>query len=115
MSEGAYVTSSSSVIAKLTKISPLKIEFSIPESYAAEVQDGTPILFRMEKNGMMQNYKATVYAVESKVDMATRTGREYLTRPLYLRRDQQAGDQGRFSHPQRGRYPRDGKRHRLLI
>ena len=73
VSEGAYVTSSSSVIAKLTKISPLKIEFSIPESYAAEVQDGTPILFRMEKNGMMQNYKATVYAVESKVDMATRT------------------------------------------
>ena len=81
MSEGAYVTSSSSVIAKLTKISPLKIEFSIPESYAAEVQDGTPILFRMEKNGMMQNYKATVYAVESKVDMATRTLKVRATYP----------------------------------
>ena len=81
VSEGAYVTSSSSVIAKLTKISPLKIEFSIPESYAAEVQDGTPILFRMEKNGMMQNYKATVYAVESKVDMATRTLKVRATYP----------------------------------
>ena len=81
VSEGAYVTSSSSVIAKLTKISPLKIEFSIPESYAAEVQDGTPILFRMEKDGMMQNYKATVYAVESKVDMATRTLKVRATYP----------------------------------
>ena len=70
-----------SVIAKLTKISPLKIEFSIPESYAAEVQDGTPILFRMEKDGMMQNYKATVYAVESKVDMATRTLKVRATYP----------------------------------
>ena len=69
------------VKAKLTKISPLKIEFSIPESYAAEVQDGTPILFRMEKNGMMQNYKATVYAVESKVDMATRTLKVRATYP----------------------------------
>ena len=81
VSEGAYVTSSSSVIAKLTKISPLKIEFSIPESYAAEVHDGTPILFRMEKGGMMQNYKATVYAVESKVDMTTRTLKVRATYP----------------------------------
>ena len=59
----------------------MKIEFSIPESYAAEVQDGTPILFRMEKDGMMQNYKATVYAVESKVDMATRTLKVRATYP----------------------------------
>lgn len=74
VSEGAYVTSSSSVIAKLTKISPLKIEFSIPESYSAEVREGTPIVFRMETDGgLMRDYKATVYAVESKVDLSTRT------------------------------------------
>lgn len=74
VSEGAYVTSSSSVIAKLTKISPLKIEFSIPESYSSEVREGTPIVFRMETNGgLMRDYKATVYAVESKVDLSTRT------------------------------------------
>lgn len=105
VSEGAYVTSSSSVIAKLTKIFPLKIEFSIPESYAAEVQDGTPILFRMEKDGMMQNYKATVYAVESKVDMATRTLKVRATYPnpgentypaVIPPSSQQAGDQGRI-------------------
>lgn len=74
VSEGAYVTSSSSVIAKLTKISPLKIEFSIPESYSSDVHNGTPIVFSMETDGgLMKDYKATVYAVESKVDMSTRT------------------------------------------
>jgi membrane fusion protein (multidrug efflux system) len=35
----------------------------------------------MEKDGMMQNYKATVYAVESKVDMATRTLKVRATYP----------------------------------
>lgn len=73
VSEGAYVTSSSSVIAKLTKISPLKIEFSIPERYASEIRDGSPIVFRMERGGLLHEYKATVYAVESKVDTETRT------------------------------------------
>lgn len=81
VSEGTYVTSSSSEIAKLTKITPLKIEFSIPESYASEVRDGTPIVFRMEKDGMLQNYNATVYAVESKVDMTTRTLKVRATYP----------------------------------
>lgn len=81
VSEGSYVTSSSSVIAKLTKISPLKIEFSIPESYSSEVHDGTPIVFRMEKEGLMQNYNASVYAVESKVDMTTRTLKVRATYP----------------------------------
>ncbi|WP_455628661.1 efflux RND transporter periplasmic adaptor subunit [Parabacteroides chinchillae] len=81
VSEGAYVTSSSSVIAKLTKISPLKIEFSIPESYASEVKDGSPIVFRMEKDGLLHDYKATVYAVESKVDTDTRTLRVRATYP----------------------------------
>ena len=35
----------------------------------------------LEKDGMMQNYKATVYAVESKVDMATRTLKVRATYP----------------------------------
>lgn len=74
VSEGAYVSSSSSVVAKLTKLSPLKIEFSIPESYSSQVSNGTPILFRMEdEGGRMQDHKATVYAVESKIDESTRT------------------------------------------
>lgn len=73
VSEGAY-TSPTTVIAKLTKISPLKIDFSVPESYAMDVVEGTPILFRLESaDGLLREYHAKVYAVESKVDEATRT------------------------------------------
>lgn len=73
VSEGAY-TSPSTVIAKLTKISPLKIDFSIPERYSAEVKNGTRIAFSLERNdGAMEKFYATVYAVESKVDLETRT------------------------------------------
>lgn len=73
VSEGAYA-SPTTVITKLTKISPLKIEFSIPERYAPDVTDGTPIIFRMNTpGGVMQDYQATVYAVESKIAEETRS------------------------------------------
>jgi membrane fusion protein (multidrug efflux system) len=73
VSEGAYATPST-VVANLTKISPLKIEFSIPESYAPDVSEGTVISFYMESsNKMIQKYDAKVYAVESKVALETRT------------------------------------------
>lgn len=73
VSEGAYA-SPTTVITKLTKISPLKIEFSIPERYSTDVKDGTPIIFRMNTaGGILQDYKATVYAVESKIEKATRS------------------------------------------
>ena len=81
VSEGAYA-SPSTVITKLTKISPLKIEFSVPERYSADIKDGTPIVFRMNSSvGMMQDYKATVYAVESKIDEATRSLKVRATYP----------------------------------
>ena len=73
VSEGAYA-SPSIVISKLTRISPLKIEFSIPERYAEDIVDGTRIVFKMNTSGgALQDYNATVYAVESKVDEATRS------------------------------------------
>ncbi len=70
VSEGAYA-SPTTVIATLTKISPLKINFSIPEKYAGEVKKGTRLSFSMD--GKLANYDATVYATESKVDPETRT------------------------------------------
>ncbi len=73
VSEGAYATPST-VVANLTKISPLKIEFSIPERYAADVSDGTNITFYMEGiSGMVKEYQAKVYAVEGKVALETRS------------------------------------------
>lgn len=60
----------------------MKIEFSVPERYSADIKDGTPIVFKMNTSvGMMQDYKATVYAVESKIDEATRSLKVRATYP----------------------------------
>ena len=73
VSEGAYVTPAT-VIVNLTKISPLKIEFSINEYYATDVSNGTNIAFYMQNTeGKEQKYNATVYAVESEIEPNTRT------------------------------------------
>lgn len=73
VSEGAYATPST-VVANLTKISPLKIEFSISERYAPDVKNGTDISFYMEgTSGMVQKHNAKVYAVEGKVTLDTRS------------------------------------------
>lgn len=70
VSEGAYA-SPSVVVARLTKISPLKIDMYIPERYADDIKVGTPLTFTVE--GQNNTYKASVYAKESEVDMETRT------------------------------------------
>ncbi|MDR0927325.1 MAG: efflux RND transporter periplasmic adaptor subunit [Ignavibacteria bacterium] len=70
LSEGQYVDPTR-FLAKLTKISPLKIEFSINERQANDVIEGTRVKFRLQGNS--EQYEATVYAVESEVDTKTRT------------------------------------------
>jgi membrane fusion protein (multidrug efflux system) len=81
VSEGAYATPST-VIAKLTKISPLKIEFSIPERYASDVKEETVVTFSLEtSDGVLRDFRAKVYAVESKVDMVTRSLKVRATYP----------------------------------
>ena len=70
VSEGAYA-SPSVVVAKLTKISPLKIDLFVPERYASQIRPGTPLSFTVE--GRNETFRAEVYAQESKVDIATRT------------------------------------------
>ena len=47
VSEGAYA-SPSVVVAKLTKISPLKIDFFVPERYANQIKPGTRLSFTIE-------------------------------------------------------------------
>lgn len=70
VSEGAYA-SPSVVVAKLTKIQPLKIDFFVPERYASQIKPGTPLSFTVEGNN--QTYNASVYATESQVDLSTHT------------------------------------------
>jgi membrane fusion protein (multidrug efflux system) len=71
-SQGGYVTSSN-LIATLQQLDPIKLEFTVPEKYASDIKEGTRIEFSVE--GSEQTYKATVYAMESAVDVNTRTVR----------------------------------------
>ncbi|MDR2621689.1 MAG: efflux RND transporter periplasmic adaptor subunit [Dysgonamonadaceae bacterium] len=63
VSEGAYA-SPATVIASLTKIIPLKIEFSVPERYMNMIYPGSPIEFQIDKD----TYAASVYAVNSRIE-----------------------------------------------
>jgi membrane fusion protein (multidrug efflux system) len=78
VSEGAFATPSTT-ITKLTKISPIKLDFPIPERYAEDIVSGTDVTFRV--TGSLVDYPAKVYAVESKVDMNTRSLRARATYP----------------------------------
>ncbi|MDR0364234.1 MAG: efflux RND transporter periplasmic adaptor subunit [Bacteroidales bacterium] len=70
VSEGSYA-SPTTIIARLTKIKPLKLEFSINERYANDIKSGTLLSFTVE--GDLDDYTASVYAVEPQVDLQTRT------------------------------------------
>ena len=70
VSEGQYVDPTNK-IAILTKISPLKIEFSINERQANSIKEGTKIKFHLQDD--LQVYEASVYAIESMLDAKTRT------------------------------------------
>lgn len=70
LSEGAFVTTATK-ISRLVKSSPIKIEFAVSEKYASEVKPGFPLTFSIE--GSETIYNATVYAVDPKTDIDTRT------------------------------------------
>ncbi len=70
LSEGSYATPSTK-IARLVKISPIKLVFSIPERYADEVSIGFPVTFTMD--GSNDVFNAEVYAVEPKVEQLTKS------------------------------------------
>jgi len=81
LSEGAYANSSTK-IAKLIKITPLKVEFSIPGKYAQEIKIGYPITFKVNNN----YFDASVYAVDPKIDIETRT---LVLRALYPNKNEE--------------------------
>ncbi len=70
VSVGAY-TSPSTVVAKLTSLTPIKIEFSVPERYATDIQKGTNLEFKVD--GKLEPFTAKVYATESSLDSETHT------------------------------------------
>lgn len=70
ISPGTYITPTV-LVAKLVNTSKLKITFSIPEKYAAEVKSGSVIDFKV--SGSDKTYNAKIYAIEPEVAVATRT------------------------------------------
>lgn len=70
ISLGAYATPQT-VVSKLTRITPLKVEFAVPERYAAQVNAGTALEFHID--GSLTTYRANVYAKESAIDTETHT------------------------------------------
>jgi membrane fusion protein, multidrug efflux system len=70
VSEGAYI-SPSTAIATLYNISPAKIDFAIPGRYSTQVAPGKKIRFTIE--GDLKLFEGQVYAIEPRIDPATRT------------------------------------------
>lgn len=70
ISLGAYASPSTQV-SKLTCITPLKVEFSVPERYSSEMREGLPLEFSID--GSLNTYKAKVYASESAINTNTHT------------------------------------------
>ena len=70
VSEGTFL-SPQTTIATLQDISPIKIDFSLPEKYAGLVRGGSDIQFRV--TGSDRLYDGRVYAVEPRIDQNTRT------------------------------------------
>ncbi len=70
VSEGSYVTTSSR-IASLLRLSTIKVDFSVPERFAAFVKPGAQVMLRVQ--GTRDQVPAFVYAIEPKIDPSTRT------------------------------------------
>ncbi|MCX6169660.1 MAG: efflux RND transporter periplasmic adaptor subunit [Ignavibacteriales bacterium] len=68
VSEGSYV-SSATRIATLQNINPVKINFSVPQRYATAISIGN---FISVKSSAGKMYQAKIYAIEPKIDPATR-------------------------------------------
>lgn len=70
VSEGAFVNSATRV-ATLQRLDTLKIDFSVPEKYAGRVHSGSPIHFAVA--GGDQKFKGQIYAVDPRIESATRS------------------------------------------
>ncbi|MDZ7292501.1 MAG: efflux RND transporter periplasmic adaptor subunit [candidate division KSB1 bacterium] len=70
VSEGSYI-SPTTRITTLQDNHPVKIDFTIPEKYAGLIKTGDKINFTVQ--GVTRKFEGSIYALESKIDPATRT------------------------------------------
>lgn len=78
VSAGSYLTPQSP-IATLQDVTPIKLDFSIPEKYAGLVGVGAEVRFRVSGQG--RTFRGTVFAVEPRIDEETRTLQMRATSP----------------------------------
>jgi membrane fusion protein (multidrug efflux system) len=70
ISEGSFL-SPTVKIATIQEIEPVKIDFSIPEKYMNIVKTGDEVKFTIQ--GSRDTFNAKIYAMEPKIDLATRS------------------------------------------
>jgi membrane fusion protein (multidrug efflux system) len=70
VSPGSFVTTST-LVATMQDVDPIKVEFSVPEKYAKSIKKGTGIT--MQVGDSPEEYQGSIYAAESKIDLETRT------------------------------------------
>jgi membrane fusion protein (multidrug efflux system) len=70
VSNGAYVTPQT-VLATLQKVDRVRIDFTLPESYANTIKRGNAVVVETDANGGAKR-RATVIAIEPQVSTATR-------------------------------------------
>ena len=70
ISEGAYMAPGTSIVTMIQS-NPIKIDFTVPEKYSANIHVGSTITFNLD--GDVFNYSAKVIALEPKVDESLRT------------------------------------------
>lgn len=67
---GAYVNQGQ-MITQLVQNDPMKIEFAVPQRYAAFMEKGMKITFKMD--GSAEELQAEIYAYDSRIDPGSRT------------------------------------------
>lgn len=78
VSPGSYIPSNT-LIATIQQVDPIKIEFSVPEKYTQLIRAGMPVGFGMDYTS--EQFTGRIYAIESGVDVATRTVKVRATAP----------------------------------
>jgi membrane fusion protein (multidrug efflux system) len=69
VSPGAFVTPTN-ILTTISQVGQLKIDFSIPEKYSAQIRKGMDVDFQLE--GSPNTYRAAISATESSVEENTR-------------------------------------------
>ncbi len=69
ISPGAYI-SPTNILTTISQVNQMKIEFSIPEKYSAQIRNGMQVNFKID--GSPEDYKAKIVATESSVEQNTR-------------------------------------------